>query len=694
MPELLLEILSEEIPARMQKRAAEDLKRLVTEGLKKSRLEFDSADAFATPRRLTLVVDGLPQQQPDMREERKGPKVGAPDKAIEGFLRSAGLDSLDQCEKRDAGKGEVWFAIIERSGQPTADVLGETIGEVLVKFPWPKSMRWGAETHRWVRPVESILCLFDGSTVEGVTFNNVHASASTSGHRFLSPDSFEVTGFADYRDKLAAAHVMLDAAERRAAIAVSLQKLAEGEGLTVNDDPGLLDEVSGLVEWPVGLLGTIDAEFMGLPAEALTSSMRAHQKYFALSNADGSLASRFGFVANMTATDGGAAIVAGNERVLRARLADAKFFWDQDCRMPLADRTPALEAVTFHAKLGTVAEKVQRIAALAADLAETIPDATRDAARSAALLCKADLATGMVGEFPDLQGVMGRYYALHDGETAAVADAIADHYSPLGPNDRCPTAPVSVAVALADKIDTLIGFWLIDEKPTGSKDPYALRRAALGVIRVILENGLRLNLLSAFAAAMRLYQEKGVVADAAPDAIAADLLGFFADRLKVHLREAGIRHDLISAVFALGGEDDLVRLMARVEALGGFLAHDDGENLLIAFRRAANIVRIESKKDKTTYDGDVSVDLLAQDEERALFANFATARSGAEDAIQAERFDSAMESMARLREPVDAFFDKVTVNADDADMRQNRLRLLSQFGTTLNQIADFSLIEG
>ena len=386
--------------------------------------------------------------------------------------------------------------------------------------------------------------------------------------------------------------------------------------------------------------------------------------------------------------------VAGNERGLRARLADAKFFWDQDCRMPLADRTPALEAVTFHAKLGTVAEKVQRIAALAADLAETIPDATRDAARSAALLCKADLATGMVGEFPDLQGVMGRYYALHDGETAAVADAIADHYSPLGPNDRCPTAPVSVAVALADKIDTLIGFWLIDEKPTGSKDPYALRRAALGVIRVILENGLRLNLLSAFAAAMRLYQEKGVGADAAPDAIAADLLGFFADRLKVHLREAGIRHDLISAVFALGGEDDLVRLMARVEALGGFLAHDDGENLLIAFRRAANIVRIESKKDKTTYDGDVSVDLLAQDEERALFANFATARSGAEDAIQAERFDSAMESLASLREPVDAFFDKVTVNADDADMRQNRLRLLSQLGTTLNQIADFSLIEG
>ena len=693
MPELLLEILSEEIPASMQKRAAADLMRLVTDGLKKSRLEFDSADAFATPRRLTLVVAGLPEQQPDMREERKGPKVGAPDKAIEGFLRSVGLDSLEQCEKRDAGKGEVWFAVIERSGEPTTNVLADIINDVLVKFPWPKSMRWGAETHRWVRPVESILCVFDGSTVAGVAFNNVSAGATTAGHRFLSPDRFEVTDFSDYRGKLAAAHVMLDPSERRATIAVSLQKLAEGEGLTVNDDPGLLDEVSGLVEWPVGLLGTIDADFMDLPAEALTSSMRAHQKYFALSNADGSLAPRFGFVANMTASDGGAAIVAGNERVLRARLADAKFFWDQDRRTPLADRTPALEAITFHAKLGTVAEKVQRVAALANDLTESIPDATRDAARSASLLCKADLATGMVGEFPDLQGVMGRYYALHDGESSAVADAIADHYSPLGPNDRCPTAPVSVAVALADKIDTLVGFWLIDERPTGSKDPYALRRAALGVIRLILENSLRLNLLAAFGGAMRFYADEGVVAEQDPESVTADLLDFFADRLKVHLRESGVRHDLISAVFAMGGEDDLVRLMARVEALGGFLAGDDGENLLIAYRRAANIVRIESKKDKSEYDGAVSTDLLAQEEERALFENFAAARSGAEDAIAAERFDSAMESMAKLRHPVDAFFDKVTVNADDAELRENRLRLLSQFGTTLNQIADFGLIE-
>ena len=694
MPELLLEILSEEIPARMQKRAAEDLKRLVADGLKKARLDFDKADAYATPRRLVLVVDGLPAQQPDMREERKGPKVGAPDKAIEGFLRSAGLDSLDQCEKRDAGNGEAWFAIIERSGVATTQVLTDIVNGVLSEIPWPKSMRWGGEAGRWVRPVESILCLFGGEIVDGIAFNNVSSGGATAGHRFLSPKPFQVSGFADYRDKLAGAHVMLDAAERRATIAVSLQKLAEGEGLTVRDDPGLLDEVSGLIEWPECLLGTIDTDFMDLPAEALTSSMRAHQKYFALSKPDGSLASRFGFVANMTAADGGAAIVAGNERVLRARLADAKFFWDQDRRTRLADRMSALKAITFHAKLGTVAEKSQRVAALAADLTENTPGADKDAARSAALLCKADLATGMVSEFPDLQGVMGRYYALHDGESSDVASAIADHYSPLGPNDRCPTAPVSVAVALADKIDTLVGFWLIDEKPTGSKDPYALRRAALGVIRLILENGLRFDLLTVFAAAMQLYRGNNVIPETAPGAIGNDLLGFFADRLKVHLRESGVRHDLIAAVFALGDEDDLVRLMARVEALGEFLSNEDGENLLVAYRRAANIVRIESKKDKSEYSGDVSADLLALDEERTLFTNFAVARTGAEDAISAERFDGAMEAMATLRQPVDAFFDKVTVNADDTDLRQNRLRLLSQFATTLNQIADFSLIEG
>ncbi|MEC9152429.1 MAG: glycine--tRNA ligase subunit beta [Pseudomonadota bacterium] len=694
MAELLLEILSEEIPSRMQKRAAEDLKRLVTEGLNKERMEFNGADTFTTPRRLVLVVDGLPLQQPDLREERKGPKVGAPDRAIEGFLRSLGLNSLEQCEKRDAGKGEVWFAVIERPGKLTAHVLPGIINEVLMKFPWPKSMRWGSETYRWVRPVESILCLLDGTTMDGVAFNNVRAGVTTKGHRFLSTNPFEVCTFADYREKLAAAHVMLDPTERCTTIVDAMQKLAESEGLTVSDDPSLLDEVSGLVEWPVCLIGTIDAAFMGLPEEALTSSMRAHQKYFTLLEADGSLAPRFGFVANMTAGDDGAAIVAGNERVLRARLADAKFFWDQDCRIRLSDRVAALEAITFHTKLGTVAEKVQRIAVLAADLTQNIPNAMRDAAHTAALLCKADLVTGMVSEFPDLQGVMGRYYALHDGEMAVVADGIAEHYSPLGPNDRCPTAPVSVAIALADKIDTLTGFWLIDEKPTGSKDPYALRRAALGVIRLILENGLRMNLLPAFCRTMRLYEDKGVVADETPDVIAANLLGFLADRLKVHLRESGVRHDLVSAVFALGGEDDFVRLMARVEALGRFLSNEDGESLLIAYRRAANIVRIESKKDKSVFDDDVKIELLAEEEERALFENFVIARNDAENAIEAEQFDRAMEAMASLRQTVDAFFGKVTVNTNDADLRVNRLCLLSQFGATLNQIANFSLIEG
>lgn len=700
MPELLLELLSEEIPARMQKRAAEDLKRLVTDGLKKAGLAFDRAEAFATPRRLVLVVDGLPDKQPDVRDERKGPKVGAPDKAIEGFLRSAGLDSLDQCEKRDTGKGEAWFAVIERAGSDSTTVIAELLNDVFAKFPWPKSMRWGTEALRWVRPVERVLCVFGGSTVDGFALNAVTAANATTGHRFLAPDAIEVTDFADYKAKLADAHVMLDPAERRAVIARDLQKLADAEGLTIKDDPGLLDEVAGLVEWPVVLLGDIDAAFMDLPEEALTSSMRAHQKYFSLLAADGSLAPRFGFVANMAAADGGAAIVAGNERVLRARLADAKFFWDQDRKMRLTDRAPALDAITFHAKLGTVAAKTQRVAALAADLTDNIPGADRDAARGAALLCKADLVTGMVGEFPDLQGTMGRYYAIADGESEAVADAIADHYSPVGPNDRCTTAPVSVAVALADKIDTLVGFWLIDEKPTGSKDPYALRRAALGVIRLILENKLRFNLLAAFAIAMRLYQEETLAlrdtahaADAARET-ALDLLAFFADRLKVHLREQGVRHDHVAAIFALGGEDDFVRLMARVEALRGFLDSDDGENLLVAYRRAANIVRIEEKKDSLAFSADSYEPAKAEGDEAMLWDGLTAARNAVGPAVEQEDYAAAMGAMAQLRAPVDRFFDNVIVNADDADLRHNRLCLLANLTVVMSQVADFSQVEG
>lgn len=700
MPELLLEILSEEIPARMQKRASEDLKRLVTDGLKKARLEFVSAAAFATPRRLALVVDGVPAQQPDMREERKGPKVGAPDKAVEGFLRSVGLDSLEQCEKRDTGKGEVWFALLERNGADSKEVLAELMADVFAKLPWPKSMRWGTESSRWVRPVERILCVFGGEAVEGIEFNALSASNMSVGHRFLAPNAFEVSDFADYRAKLESAKVSLDPAERRTLIERDLSKLASAEGLTVKEDSALLDEVTGLVEWPVVLLGDIDTAFMGLPAEALTSSMRAHQKYFALLDSDGNLAPRFGFVANMVAKDGGKAIVAGNERVLRARLADAKFFWDQDRKMRLADRSPALDAITFHAKLGTIAAKAQRIAALSADLTDNIPGADRDAARGASLLCKADLVTGMVGEFPDLQGMMGRYYAIADGEKASVADAVAEHYSPVGPNDQCPTAPVSVAVALADKIDTLVGFWLIDEKPTGSKDPYALRRAALGVIRLILENDLRFNLLTAFAVAMRLYQEERLVlgdasnaAEAAREA-AENLLSFFADRLKVYLREKGVRHDLIAAVFALGDEDDLVRLMARVDALSEFVGSDDGENLLVAFRRAANIVRIESKKDGATFPQDDYDFAKAEGDEASLWTALAETSGGLSQLLEQEDFAGAMASMAKLRAPVDQFFDNVTVNADDADIRRNRLCLLANLTAVMRQVADFSQIEG
>lgn len=700
MAELLLEFLSEEIPARMQKRAAADLKRLVTEGLTAANLDFASAEAYVTPRRLTLVVDGLPDKQPDLREERKGPRVGAPDKAIEGFLRGVGIDSLDQCEKRDAGKGEVWFAVTDRVGKKTIEVFPALLNDIFTKVPWPKSMRWGTETQSWVRPIQGILCIFDGAVVGGVEYNNQSSSNTTMGHRFLAPDSITVSSFADYTQKLRDAYVMVDTAERRSVIEAGLTEQAAAEGLSVKDDPALLDEVAGLVEWPVPLLGDIDAEFMALPGEALTSSMRAHQKYVSLLNNDGTLAPRFGFVANMDAADGGAAIIAGNERVLRARLSDAKFFWDQDRRTRLEDRAPALGAIVFHAKLGTVAEKVQRITALATDLVDNIPGADRAAVRSAATLCKADLVTGMVAEFPDLQGVMGRYYALGEGESQAVADAIAEHYSPVGPNDSCPTAPDSAAVALADKIDTLVGFWLIDEKPTGSKDPFALRRAALGVIRLILENHLRFNLMTAFASAMRLYQDEQICLQDNPDpaetarAAARDLLSFFADRLKVHLRERGVRHDLVAAVFAIGDEDDLVRLLARVDALAGFLDSEDGGNLLTAFRRGANIVRIEEKKDGVRFQrGDYDPSLAAGDED-GLHTALRNAETIVTQQSTDEDYAGAMASLAGLRRPVDAFFDTVIVNDDDPVVRKNRLCLLAYMTWVMNSVADFSQIEG
>ncbi len=688
MAELLLEILSEEIPARMQARAAEDLKRLVTGGLEEAGLEFKSARAFATPRRLALVVDGLPAKTPDISEERRGPRADAPDRAVEGFLRGNGI-TRDQAEIRETGKGSFYFAVIEKKGAKSVDLLPEILAEAIDALPWPKSMRWADRSERWVRPIHGLLCLLDGRKVR-LARGEIESGNKTTGHRFLAPKPFAVKGFDDYAAKLRDAKVILDAAERREIILEDAARLAAEAGLRLKDDPGLADEVAGLVEWPVTYMGGIDGEFMDLPPEVLTTSMRAHQKYFALETKSGALAANFIVVANTETSDKGKAVVAGNERVLRARLADAKFYWDQDRKASLASRAPALKDVTFHARLGSLDDKIDRVQALAAGIADYVPGAGKDKVRSAARLAKADLTTGMVYEFPELQGIMGRYYALGDGEDPAVADAIRDHYSPLGPSDDCPTAPVSVAVALADKLDTLVGFWAIDEKPTGSRDPYALRRAALGVIRLVLENGLRLPLGEAIRASMNAYAHAAAV----PESIVDDLLDFFADRLKVHLREQGTRHDLISAVFALGGEDDLVRLIARVSALGTFLETDDGANLLTAYKRAANILRIEEKNDGASFDGAPDTGLFAEAQETRLFEKLAAAEAQIAPNLADERFDHAMNEFARLRRPVDDFFDHVTVNCDDPALRVNRLRLLSRIRAIMNCVADFSRIEG
>ncbi len=691
MPELLLEILSEEIPARMQARAAEDLRRLASEGLKDAGLEFSKAEVFVTPRRLTLVVDGLPKRQPDVSEEKRGPREGAPEQAIQGFLKANGLSSIDQAELRDTDKGKVYFLVREIPGRATAEVLPEVIGAAIRALPWPKSMRWSAGAFRWVRPLNALLAVFDGKRLTGrveLGTAEFEFTNRTVGHRFLAPKVFVVKDFKDYKAKLKAAKVILDPAERKAIIEKKAGQLAAKQGLTVKSDPGLLDEVAGLIEWPVPLLGRIDSEFMDLPPEVLTTSLRSHQKYFVTQDETGRLADRFALVANMTTADRGKVIITGNERVLRARLSDARFFWDQDRKASLASRAPSLKQIVFHAKLGTLDEKVDRMQALAAGIARHVPGADLDRVRSAARLAKADLTTGMVGEFPELQGIMGRYYARHDGEHDEVAEAIAEHYAPQGPNDACPSAPVSVCVALADKIDSLVGFFAIDERPTGSKDPYALRRAALGVIRLIVENGLRLPMFEILESSAKLYGSLG------SEAMTGPLIEFFAERLKVALRDRGVRHDLISAVFALGGEDDLVRLLARVKALEGFLGSDDGANLLVAYRRAANIVRIEQKKDKTTYNGGAEASILAQDEEKSLFAALNQASETAGAALSEEDFTGAMAALAGLRRPVDAFFDHVTVNSDDAALRENRLRLLSAIGGTLGRVADFSKIEG
>ncbi len=683
MAELLLELLSEEIPARMQTRAADDLRRLVCDGLKGAGLEFKDARAFATSRRLALVVDGLPAVRADVSEERRGPRVGAPEQAVQGFLKATGLTSLDQAEKRNTGKGEFWFAVIAKKGGPTAEALPGIIDAAMKALPWPKSMKWGSGTMTWVRPLQSVVALFDGKVLAGEVAPGgemapIRFGDTTRGHRFLSKGVIKVADFADYTAKLRAAHVVLDPAERKKIVLEGAEKLCADAQVALRTDDGLLEEVAGLVEWPMPLLGTIDAQFMDVPPEVLTVSMRTHQRYFVTNRKDGALANRFVVVANNVARDGGKTIVDGNERVLRSRLSDAKFFWNQDRKVRLEERLPALRDMVFHAKLGTQADRVARIEILADKLAAYVPGADSAQAILAAHLCKADLRSGMVGEFPELQGVMGRYYALEEKLPAAIADAIGDHYAPAGPNDRCPSAPVSVVVALADKLDTLISFWTIGEKPTGSRDPYALRRAALGIIRIVVENNIRLPLKKFFDA--------------------DDLMAFFADRLKVQMREKGVRHDVVDAVFALGGEDDLVRLLARVDAVQSFLATEAGKNLLTAYGRAANIVRAEEKKDKTLaakIAGAPDAALMEQAEERTVAAALADIERLVKPALQREDFAGAMLAFANLRQPIDSFFEKVTVNvAEKPDLRLNRLKLLNQIRATMDSVADFSRIEG
>lgn len=686
MAELLLELFSEEIPARMQARAAEDLSKLVTDGLKAADLAFDNVEALVTPRRLALIIDGLPEKQPDLREERRGPRADAPEKAISGFLAGNGV-TLEQCEKRETPKGVFLFAIVEQKGRPASEVIKDIIEDAMNKLPWPKSMRWADQKVRWVRQLDRILCLFDGKVIP-VTYGPVTAGDSTRGHRFLAPAEFSVANAAEYKEKLRAAKVMIDREERKQVILEGAKKLAAAEGYELLEDNGLLEEVCGLVEWPVPVMGKVDDQFMDIPREVLETSMREHQKYFVVEDKDGKLAARFITISNMVTADNNAKIIAGNERVLRARLHDAKFFWDQDRKVTLQSRLPKLDNIVFHAKLGSLAERVLRLRGLARELSADIPNCDVKLADRAAEIGKADLVSQMVFEFTELQGLMGKYYAENDGEAPEVANAIAEHYAPAGPSDSCPTAPVSVAVALAEKLDTLAGFFTIDEKPTGSKDPFALRRAALGVIRLVLENGLRLPLRRAFAFAVSQYP-----AAIRRDEAVEDLLAFFADRLKVHLREQGVRHDLVSAVFALDGEDDLVRLLARVEALSDFVSGESGVNLMAGYKRASNILRIEEKKDNTSYDADVSASLLREEEERKLYEALIDVRHKALPLLRDEDYAAAMAEFARLREPVDAFFEKVTVNSDNADERANRLKLLAQIRTALHDIADFSKIE-
>ena len=689
MADLLLEFLSEEIPARFQRRAATELKDRMGRLLADDSLGVERIDTWVTSRRLTLFCAGLPTRQADTRDERRGPRVGAPEQAVAGFLRSAGV-ALDDCETREVKGTAYYFAIVEKKGRATADILPDHIMQLADQMSWAVSMRWASGTRRWVRPLHRVLAIFDGAVLDGRLDlgrgETLSFGDATMGHRFLSDGPIQVRGFADYEAKLRRAYVMLDHDERQRSIRGDLDDAARQAGLRVLEDEGLLAEVAGLVEWPVILRGQIDDAFMGLPPEVLSTSMRTHQRYFSTLDVDGKLAPHFLFVANMLADDGGTEIVDGNERVLRARLSDAQYFWEQDRKVRLEDGVATLDNVVFHARLGSLGAKVRRMWRLAGVLAEHISGCDVELAERAALLAKADLSSEMVGEFPELQGVMGRYYAADQGEDPRVARAVAEHYSPAGPNDVCPTAPESVAVALADKLDTLVGFWAIGETPTGSKDPYALRRAGLGVIRLVLENGLRVHLRELAARALSFHG----LDDVNEAEATAGLMRFLAERLKVHLREDGVSHDYVAAVFALEEDDDLVRLVMRVRALVDFAGSEDGGNLLIAYRRAVNIVRAESKKDGQSYDGSAYDPSRAGPDEDKLYRILLEVEGGLGDFIGRDRFADAMLLLARLREPVDRFFTNVTVNVDDAGVRENRLRLLTRIGSLMHRVADFS----
>jgi glycyl-tRNA synthetase beta chain len=746
MPDLLLELFSEEIPARMQAKAAEDLRRMVTDKLVAEGLVYEGAKAFATPRRLALTVHGIPARQSDLKEERKGPRVGGPEAAVAGFLKATGLASLDEAKiQRDPKKGDFYIALIEKPGRPTLDVLADMLPVIVRTFPWPKSMRWGERSARpgalqWVRPLHAITATFGIDTEEPdvvkFAIDGIEAGQTTYGHRFMVPAAINVRRFDDYESKLKAAKVILDPQARKDIIQADARQLAFAQGFELVEDQVLLDEVSGLVEWPVVFMGSFESEFLSIPHEVIRATIRNNLKCFVVSDPKtGKLANKFIMTANIEASDGGKAITSGNERVIRARLSDAKFFYETDLKTRLEDRLPKFEQIVFHEKLGTQGERIARIEKLAQNIAPLV-DADVEKTKRAAHLAKADLLAEVVGEFPELQGLMGKYYALAQGEDASVATASEDHYKPQGPADRVPTDPVSVAVALADKIDTLVGFWAIDERPTGSKDPFALRRAALGVIRLILENKLRIGLIETFVLAgieiesdatfqkLNAATERLIQLRYEDDAISGQeykrvrerilrrsygarqadssltkiydytfgLMLFFFDRLKVQLREQGARHDLVDAILSLELQDDLLMVVRRVEALGKFLDTDDGKNLLAGTKRASNILAIEEKKDKRSFDGAPDAALYSLSEEKTLAKAIEEVKAEAGAAIAQEDFAMAMSTLAKLRPAVDAFFDKVKVNDDDANVRENRLKLLNEIRAATRAVADFSKI--